>query len=75
MSGWGGWAAGASRAELKPTRVADGTQAFMFETHFMLSVTTWAAQTCGKVQPDYYRVWQDLRSNFRPGDAPKPATA
>lgn len=56
--------AGASNAELKPVRVADGTQAFMFESHFMLTVTPWAAETCGKVQPDYYKVWQDLKSNF-----------
>ena len=58
----------ATSAELKPGRVADGTQAFMFETHFMLTVTPWAAETCGKVQPDYFKVWQDLTSHFNPNN-------
>ena len=54
----------ASTEVLKPVRVADGTQAFMFETHFMMNCTPWGLKTCGKIQPDYYKVWQDLKSNF-----------
>lgn len=55
----------ASNEELKPVRVADGTQAFMFETHFMMSCTPWGLERCGKIQPDYFKVWQDLKSNFK----------
>jgi len=36
----------------------------MFETHMMLSVTPWAMEKSGKIQPDYFKVWQDLKSNF-----------
>lgn len=56
----------ASAAELKPMRVADNTQAFMFETHFMLTVTEWGLKTCGKVQPDYYKCWLDIPALFDP---------
>jgi len=49
---------------LKPVRVADGTQAFMFETSLMLSVTEWAMKLCDKVQKDYNTVWEGLGSAF-----------
>lgn len=54
----------ASNADLKPVRVGDGTQTFMFETRFMLSVTPWALKTCGKVQEDYWKAWAKLDSKF-----------
>lgn len=55
-----------SKGDLKPTRVADNTQAFMFESHFMLAVTQWGLKTCGKVQPDYYKCWLDIPGKFDP---------
>jgi homogentisate 1,2-dioxygenase len=55
---------GATKAELKPTRVADGTMAFMFETCFMTYVTKWATETSMKLQSDYYKAWIDIPSNF-----------
>lgn len=54
----------ASGEELKPTRVAEGTMAFMFETSLMLRTTRWAMEKCGKLQNDYYRVWESLQSHF-----------
>jgi len=57
---------GASNEVLKPVRVADGTQAFMFETHFMMNCTSWGLEKCGKIQPDYYKCWQDCKSHFNP---------
>jgi homogentisate 1,2-dioxygenase len=53
----------ASAAELKPHRVADGTQAFMFETYLTLHVTPWAFENR---QKDYYEAWQGLKKNFNP---------
>jgi hypothetical protein len=46
----------ASTEKLVPVRVADGTQAFMFESCLSFQTTPWAQSTCGKVQPDYYLV-------------------
>jgi len=61
----------ASNEELKPVRVADNTQAFMFETHMMLNCTPWGLEKCGKIQPDYYKAWQDLKSHFDPKAVPQ----
>ncbi|KAI9304671.1 homogentisate 1,2-dioxygenase [Cunninghamella echinulata] len=55
----------ASEAELTPVRVAENTQAFMFETSLMLSTTQWGLKTCGKVQEDYYKAWINLENKFR----------
>jgi homogentisate 1,2-dioxygenase len=55
----------ASEAELTPVRVAENTQAFMFETSLMLSTTQWGLKTCGKVQEDYYKAWMNLENKFR----------
>lgn len=55
----------ASKAELKPSRVAEGTQAFMFESCLMLAVTEWAEETCAKLDQTYYKCWQPLKKNFR----------
>ncbi|XP_060521684.1 homogentisate 1,2-dioxygenase [Cylas formicarius] len=54
----------AATEALKPCRVADGTQAFMFESCLGLAVTKWGAKTCEKLDPDYYKCWRGLKSNF-----------
>jgi len=56
----------ASKAELKPTRVAEGTMSFMFESSLGLAVTKWAEKTCHKLDPDYYKCWTNLKKNFTP---------
>ena len=54
---------GASNAELKPQRIADGTQAFMFESSMSLKTSPWAQ---GQVQKDYHVAWQALEVHFDP---------
>lgn len=54
----------ASKEELKPVRVAEGTQAFMFESCLGLAVTKWGLRTCKKLDEEYYRCWKGLKSNF-----------
>lgn len=54
----------ASNAELKPHRIADGTQSFMFETSLSLALTQWGQETCAKVDRNYFKCWQDLKKNF-----------
>ena len=58
----------ASNAELKPERVAENTMAFMFETSVILSPTPYAMKTSQKLQPEYYKVWQDLKPYFDPNN-------
>ncbi|KJE96336.1 homogentisate 1,2-dioxygenase HgmA [Capsaspora owczarzaki ATCC 30864] len=55
---------GASKANLKPVRVADGTQAFMFESSLSLALTEWSEKLCNKLDPHYYECWQGLKKNF-----------
>ncbi|XP_014222228.1 homogentisate 1,2-dioxygenase [Trichogramma pretiosum] len=55
----------ASSAELRPERVADGTQAFMFETYYGLAVTEWALRGCQKLDPKYQDCWRGLKKNFK----------
>ncbi|XP_015524794.2 homogentisate 1,2-dioxygenase [Neodiprion lecontei] len=55
---------GASNAELRAERIADGTQAFMFESSFSLAVTKWGEHTCQRLDAEYYRCWQGLKKNF-----------
>lgn len=55
----------ASTAQLKPVRVADGTQSFMFESSLMLAVTEWAEKTCLKLDHNYYQCWQPLKKHFK----------
>ncbi|XP_012261379.2 homogentisate 1,2-dioxygenase [Athalia rosae] len=55
---------GASNAELVAERIADGTQAFMFESSFSLAVTHWGEHTSQKLDPDYYQCWQNLKKHF-----------
>ncbi|XP_022916677.2 homogentisate 1,2-dioxygenase [Onthophagus taurus] len=56
----------ASEEALKPTRIAEGTQAFMFESCYGLAVTKWGLKTCEKLDLDYYKCWQGLKKNFNP---------
>ncbi|OXU17585.1 hypothetical protein TSAR_014480 [Trichomalopsis sarcophagae] len=62
---------GASNAELGAERIADGTQAFMFETYYGLAVTEWATRLSGKLDADYYKCWQGLRKHFDPSQKPQ----
>lgn len=55
---------GASNAELKPERIADGTQAFMFESSLSMAVTRWGEETCQKLDARYYECWQALEKHF-----------
>lgn len=54
----------ASKEPLKPTRVAEGTMAFMFETSLSLAVTRWGQDTCEVLDREYYKCWQKLKENF-----------
>ncbi|KAL1494654.1 hypothetical protein ABEB36_010222 [Hypothenemus hampei] len=54
----------ASVEELNPCRVAEGTQAFMFESCLGLAVTKWGAETCRKLDLEYFKCWEGLKSNF-----------
>jgi homogentisate 1,2-dioxygenase len=56
----------ASAAELKPGRVADGTQSFMFESSLGFAVTRWALHDSGCVDADYYKAWTPLPKLFKP---------
>ncbi|XP_065838067.1 homogentisate 1,2-dioxygenase-like [Oscarella lobularis] len=56
----------ASTADLKPSRVADGSMGFMFESSFSMALTEWSAETCGTVDHDYYKAWSTLVSHFDP---------
>ncbi|KAJ2081107.1 hypothetical protein H4R24_002578 [Coemansia sp. RSA 988] len=51
--------------ELNPCRVADGTQAFMFESMFQLRLTKWAVENSQR-DYDYYQAWQDIPITFSP---------
>ncbi|XP_027224702.2 homogentisate 1,2-dioxygenase [Penaeus vannamei] len=62
---------GASKGELKPVRVADGTQSFMFETSLGLALTEWGEDTCRKVDAGYFECWQGLKKNFDPNWKPE----
>ncbi|XP_055858165.1 homogentisate 1,2-dioxygenase [Episyrphus balteatus] len=56
---------GASNALLKSERIADGTQAFMFESSLSMSVTRWGEVTCQKLEAKYYECWQSLEKHFK----------
>jgi len=60
----------ASNCKLEPVRVADGTQAFMFETSLGLSLTEWGEKTCQKIDAEYYKCWEGLKSHFNPNWKP-----
>lgn len=59
---------GASNAKLLPQRVADGTQAFMFESSLSMAVTKWGEETCQKLDAKYYECWQKLEKHFKLSD-------
>lgn len=56
---------GASSATLRPERIADGTQAFMFESSLSMAVTRWGEETCQKLDARYYECWQTLEKKFK----------
>lgn len=51
--------------ELAPIKVAEGTQAFMFESCLSLAITKWAEETSCKLDKEYYKCWQLLNNNFK----------
>ncbi len=51
----------ASAAALVPERVADGTQAFMFESSLSWKMSPWAQESC---QADYLKAWNGLERHF-----------
>lgn len=55
----------ASNAVLISQRVADGTQAFMFESSLSMAVTRWGEETCQKLDAKYYECWQGLEKHFK----------
>nr|CAD7201110.1 unnamed protein product [Timema douglasi] len=62
---------GASNDELRPAKVAYGTQAFMFESSLSLAVTIWGELTCEKLDNNYYKCWQTLKKHFDPAWRPQ----
>jgi homogentisate 1,2-dioxygenase len=57
----------ASKCKLDPVRVADGTQSFMFETSFMMTLTHWGLLESRKVQPHYSKsAWGGIKKKFDP---------
>ena len=58
----------ASNSELKPEKIATNTMAFMFETSIFLKPTPYAMTISQKLQPEYYKVWQDLKPHFNPNN-------
>lgn len=56
---------GASNAALKAERIAEGTQAFMFESSLSMAVTRWGEETCQKLDAKYYECWQALEKKFK----------
>ena len=42
----------------------------MFETSLGLSLTHWGEKLCQKIDPDYYKCWESLKSNFNPNWKP-----
>ncbi|GBP96227.1 Homogentisate 1,2-dioxygenase, partial [Eumeta japonica] len=54
----------ASAAELKPQKIAENTQAFMFESSLSMAITRWGIDTCQKLDHSYYKCWQALPKLF-----------
>lgn len=61
----------ASKAILKPERIAEGALAFMFESSLSLGLTEWGEMSCKKLDENYYKCWQDLKPNFDPNWKPE----
>eukprot|EP01139_Manchomonas_bermudensis_P023450 Amastigsp_a841158_233.p2 type:complete len:436 gc:universal Amastigsp_a841158_233:1352-45(-) len=49
-----------------PVRIAEGTQAFMLETTYMLRLTDFGATGCHKIDENYNDVWKGLAKKFDP---------
>ncbi|CAH0382059.1 unnamed protein product [Bemisia tabaci] len=60
---------GASNADLKPVRVADGTMAFMFESSLSLAVSKWGEEICQTLDAEYYKCWESLKKYFNLNEA------
>mmetsp|Transcript_28113 Transcript_28113/g.45585 ORF Transcript_28113/g.45585 Transcript_28113/m.45585 type:complete len:467 (-) Transcript_28113:204-1604(-) len=58
-------------ADLVPERIADDSLAFMFETSYLLGVTS-AAYNSVKRDPDYHACWRGLTIHFDPNAGTKP---
>ncbi|KAI4486732.1 hypothetical protein M0804_006102 [Polistes exclamans] len=58
----------ATNSKLIPERIADGTQAFMFETSYSMTCTKWSAKLCNKLDEDYYKCWKGLKKRFNFND-------
>jgi len=56
----------ASNAELRPQRIAEGTQAFMFESSLSLALTKWSQDDSKKLDPDYSKGWKGIERRFDP---------
>lgn len=62
----------ASNAELKPTKIGEGSMAFMFESCLMVGVTEWGLKQCKKVQEDYNEEsWTPLKAHFKKPEGKK----
>ncbi|KAI8048992.1 homogentisate 1,2-dioxygenase-like protein [Syncephalis plumigaleata] len=59
---------GATKATLNPVRVADGTQAFMFESSLMVRPTRWSLQ---HQDHEYWEAWQPIKKTFDPNWKPE----
>ncbi|KAJ2161225.1 hypothetical protein GGF46_001653 [Coemansia sp. RSA 552] len=55
----------ATTRDLAPGRVADNTQAFMFESMFQLRLTHWAVDNSQR-ERDYYKAWEAIPITFNP---------
>jgi homogentisate 1,2-dioxygenase len=55
----------ATTEHLSPKRIAEGTQAFMFESSLSMAMTEWAQKNC--VEENYFQVWQGVKKTFNPG--------
>uniref|UniRef100_A0A8C9FZJ4 Homogentisate 1,2-dioxygenase n=1 Tax=Pavo cristatus TaxID=9049 RepID=A0A8C9FZJ4_PAVCR len=61
----------ASKAKLEPERVAEGTMAFMFESSLSMAVTEWGLKTSNRLDKNYYKCWEPLKSHFNPNSDTK----
>eukprot|EP00300_Choanocystis_sp_HF-7_P002181 c11695_g1_i1.p1 GENE.c11695_g1_i1~~c11695_g1_i1.p1 ORF type:complete len:355 (+),score=61.34 c11695_g1_i1:318-1382(+) len=51
---------------LAPARIADGMQAFMLESSYLLRLTEFGATGCHKIDANYNEVWRGLKKKFDP---------
>ena len=54
----------ATKDELKPMRIAEGSLAFMFESSLSFALTKWSMTTCQRVDHDYFKCWSSLVKHF-----------